>query len=140
MVGRTPLFCLCLNSALDEDEAVKILSLLIERCPESLRCRAMGLLPIHVAIRKCSPKFCLLLVDAFPDSVITRHEHGEGEVLPVLSDVIWHSLVDDSAVAFALLKLKMLVEKYPDMIRRFRDNSLGPPLHIVASRDTSRTL
>eukprot|EP00986_Skeletonema_menzelii_P013797 scaffold8421_cov83-Skeletonema_menzelii.AAC.1 len=136
--GCTPLYVLCMNGALDEGEAVEILRLLIQRCPESLQlqCRTRGRLPIHAAIRYNSPKFCEVLVEACPDSIFIHHEDDEGKILPVLTDILIGSNVDDN-VALALLK--MLIEKYPEKIRRFRDGDMCTSLHLVACRNTSRS-
>eukprot|EP00986_Skeletonema_menzelii_P005505 scaffold2040_cov132-Skeletonema_menzelii.AAC.2 len=101
----TPLYVLCMNGALEEDEAVEILRLLIQRCPESLQCRTRGLLPIHAAIRYHSPKFCEVLVEACPDSIFIHHDDDEGEILPVLTDILIGSNNVDDSVALALLKM-----------------------------------
>jgi ankyrin repeat protein len=113
--GQIPLFYLCSNDKLDDANSVEILTLLLEKWPESAQCCThAGLLPIHLACHRRSPKFCCLLTEAYPDSM--QHERN-GVGVQVLFHILSDSVVDDS-VAFAVLKL--LLDKYPEMVRRVR--------------------
>ncbi len=72
--GHTPLHYLCLNELLDGTIAIKILKLLLEKHPESIRHADDGynerLLPIHLAARTGkSADFCRVLIEAYPDSI-----------------------------------------------------------------------
>lgn len=68
----TPLSSLCcFANNLDNEVAVDILTLLLERCPESVRHACYdGCLPIHLAsgTGMKTPEFCRLLIAAYPGS------------------------------------------------------------------------
>ena len=68
--GRTPLVHLCMNEELDNTMKEKILTFILFKCPESARkcCTQRGLLPIDYALLHRSPKFCCLLIGAYPYS------------------------------------------------------------------------
>jgi hypothetical protein len=67
--GQIPLVYLCRNDELDNAISVEILTLLLEKCPESAQCCT----PIHLACQRRSTQFCCLLIEAYPDSI--EHEH-----------------------------------------------------------------
>jgi hypothetical protein len=62
--GQIPLFYLCRkNDKLDDAISVEILTLLLEKCPESAQCCTHnGVLPIHLACESCSTQFCCMLI------------------------------------------------------------------------------
>ena len=68
--GRAPLHCLCRNNDLDGESGLKILELLIMRCPESVKhtTKEDGDLPIHFAAAWQSLEFCRILIEAYPGS------------------------------------------------------------------------
>ena len=80
--GDMPLHYLCDNEKVNEATALEILKLLIERCPEAVRHanNDRGRLPIHKASWGRSPKFCRLLIKAYPGS--ERIVDGKG-LLPL---------------------------------------------------------
>jgi ankyrin repeat protein len=108
-------FC-CFTNNLDDEVAVDILKLLLERCPESARYTTYdGSLPIHLAsgAGKKSPEFCRLLIEAYPRS--ERLTDGNGK-LPV------HEACKHNSVATA----KYLLELYPESINVADDGGLRP--------------
>ena len=120
--GFTPLHVLCKNRALDEDEKMEILKLFIQRSPESLHLKTLNdALPIHYAIKqRSSQEFCILLVHAFPESILIpwsiRYPNEVSFKVSVLSMICTSNDVDDS-VALALME--MIIENYPEKIRRY---------------------
>ena len=132
--GFTPLAILCLNRKLDQIEAVKILRLFMEKCPECAQCRMGGVLPIEVAVRKRSPEFCCVLADAFPESMFCSLEVARE---PLLVSVLQSPDMDDR-IAFALLK--MLLKNHLEMIRRFRWNACSVLHHLVARTNIPRSV
>ena len=134
--GFTPLAILCLNRKLDQIEAVKILRLFMEKCPECAQCRMDGILPIGVAVRRRrSHEFCCVLVDAFPESMIRREDEGV-EGVPLLVSVLQSPDMDDR-IASALLTV--LLKNHLEMIRRFRWNARSV-LHLVAQETIPRSV
>jgi len=108
--GKTPLVYLCSNNELDERVSISMdmLTLLLEMCPESAQCCTHdGHLPISYACEYRSPKFCCLLIDAYPDTI--QHEVG-GE--PELFRILFSKRVGDRV---ALAVLKQLIDKNPDI-------------------------
>jgi ankyrin repeat protein len=80
--GFTPISYLCYNAhdRVDEEVAVKILKLLIEKCPESVQhADEDGVLPIHYAAANRSLEFCRILIEEHPGS--ERMTNNDG-VLP----------------------------------------------------------
>ena len=90
-----------------------------------------GFLPIHFSWHICSPKFCCLLIEAYPDSI-----HHEVKGVPVLNHVLISPGVDDSV---PLAVLNLLLDKCPDPedACRLRIND-WPLLHKVAGHNISR--
>jgi ankyrin repeat protein len=130
--GCTPLMILCHSRAVDETVAEEILTLFLETCPESAQCCTHdGNLPIHFACRLRSPEFCCMLIQKFPESI----QHVV-EGVPVVYYVLFSSDVNDSV---ALAVLKMLLEKYPDMLRDFRWNGQSV-LHDAALKHLPRAV
>ena len=64
--GCMPLHQLCRSKGLNDEVGLKILKLLLERCPESVRHATS--LPIHYAAARQSPEFCRILIQAYPGS------------------------------------------------------------------------
>eukprot|EP00985_Skeletonema_marinoi_P006344 scaffold2742_cov140-Skeletonema_marinoi.AAC.4 len=83
--GQTPLVYLCLNKRLDENMAEEILMLILDTCPESAKwCMHDGFLPILIKCEYRSPKFCCLLIKAYPDSIQNLVlEHDENGLQPM---------------------------------------------------------
>lgn len=134
--GQTPLVYLCFNKELDDKSSVEILTLILDKCPEcAQRYTHKGYLPIHAACVYRSPKFCCLLVEAYPDSML--HQGSilhQVEGIQELDRVLFSPSVDDSV---ALAVLKLLLDKYPEDVRRLRINDC-PFLHRAASVNISR--
>jgi ankyrin repeat protein len=103
--GNMPLHCLCRNDDLDDKEGgLKILKLLLEKCPESVRHADMdGMIPLHLAAAKQSPEFCRILVEAYPGSERVTNNNG---VLP------FQAACQCNAVA----TVKYLYQLYPESI------------------------
>jgi ankyrin repeat protein len=130
--GQNPLLYLCSNDELDEAISMGILTLLLEKCPESVQCCTHeGILPILLACGFCSPGFCCVLIEAFPESA--RHVF-RGDMLLFL--ISFSSEVDDSV---ALAVLKLLLEKRPEIVRRVRKEGLSL-LHYAATDEIPRAL
>ena len=66
-----PLHYVCGVKNLDDAFSLEILTLFVEKCPESVRdAGSNGNLPIHVACGRGgkSPEFCRILIEAYPGS------------------------------------------------------------------------
>ena len=124
--GATPLHALCHNSDPDEDNAVQILKLLIEKYPEAVQHHddKNGYLPIHVASVRRSPEFCRLLIDAAPDSVRRVTNNG---MMPL------HALCGNRMNEGTSLQiLALLINAAPDSVRSVTNDG-WTPLHVLCN-------
>ena len=123
--GYLPLHHFCINKNLDEEVALKILKLLVKSCPDSVRhTTRRGNLPIFLAVGHLkSPKFCRILIDAYPGSERMAH-NGDGAIP-------FHMACLYNNVAAA----KFFHKVYPDSINVASTNGFYP-IHwaIVAMR------
>jgi len=123
--GYQPLHMACATGNLP------VVKCILHLCPDAIRGTSVHdtFFPINVACQRCSPEFCCLLIEAYPDSL-------EHEVLgvPVLFHILISSKVDDS-VALAVLELSL--DKYPEIVRRVRSNAMSP-LQLAASGGVPR--
>jgi len=123
------LHLLCGNKFLDEEVAIDILKLLLERFPESARATTENgeenTLPIHIAGSFHSPEFCRLLIEAYPGSECMAITDGGG--LP------FHLVCAHNTVATA----KYLYSLYPDSINLIAGNG-AYPIHLAIARVTRR--
>ena len=105
--GFTPISYLCYNAhdRVDEEVAVEILKLLLDRCPGSVQHAddEDGYLPIHLAASYRSPEFCRILVDAYPGSERIPNNVG---------DLPFHLACQSNNVA----TVKYLYQLYPESI------------------------
>jgi ankyrin repeat protein len=116
--GFTPLHKLCRNEDLDDKEVgLKILKLLLEKGPESARHATItaGVLPIHIAAAYQTPKFCRILIEAYPTSERLAMSVG---VLP------FHVACQYNNVAIA----EYLYQLYPESIH-VADIGGNHPIH-----------
>eukprot|EP00984_Skeletonema_dohrnii_P029907 scaffold20876_cov71-Skeletonema_dohrnii-CCMP3373.AAC.1 len=135
--GRTPLFYLCANEELDDTMSKKILKFILDTCPESARkrCTQRGLLPIEYAfVDHRSPKFCCLLIEAYPYS-----DRQEDEAVPTLVRRTVRSLLMSQEVndRVALAVLELLLHKYSEAMRSMRIGAWSL-LHLVARMEIPR--
>ncbi len=118
--GMMPLLKLCYNKNLDEEIAVDILKVLLERCPESVRHATIyGMLPFHVAALWQSPVFCHILIEAYP-----RSERMASDSLGMLP---FHWACQCSNVPTA----KYLYQLYPESIYVTDRNGAHPIHHAI---------
>jgi len=117
--GRTPLVLLCMNKELDDTMSEKILKFILFKCPESARkrCTQRGHLPIEYALLHRSPKFCCLLIEAYPYSDSQEDESVPTLVRRTVRILLFSQEVDDRV---ALVVLELLLYKYPEAMRRMR--------------------
>ena len=128
--GSTPLHKLCCNKTIDEANAVQILKLLIEECPEVVRhADNDGELPIHLASGRRSPEFCRVLFEAYPGSVRSATNNGN---MP-LHCLCRNMRVDEAA---AIQLLNFLLEKCPEAVRH-ANNKGHLPIHLAAGKAKS---
>ena len=116
-LNELPLHCLSNGENVDEEVAVEILKLLLEKCPESVqRTTVEGNLPINFPAANRSPEFCRILIEAYPESVTMTDDEG---MLP------FHLACGSSNVA----TVKYLYQLWPESIN-VADNYLGHyPIH-----------
>jgi len=113
----------------------KILKFILFKCPESARkrCTQRGLLPIEYAlVDHRSPKFCCLLIEAYPYS-----DRQEDEAVQTL-DLLLKPAVDDRV---ALTVVELLLHKYPEAMRRMRIGAgslLCRAVYLVAKMEIPR--
>ncbi len=126
--GWTPLHYLCDDENLDDDDAaIQILKLIIEKYPEAVRhANSNGYLPIHLASENATFSFVQLLIDAAPDSV-GRADNGGHTPLYILCN---KQEVEETAVIQKILKL--FIESYPAALRHATNNG-NLPIHAAAS-------
>ncbi len=121
--GYMPLHYFCLNQKiLHEEVALKILKFLLKRCPESVRHTTTEnrMLPIHLAARRQSHKFCRRLIKAYPGSEQVANSHG---TLP------FHFACQFNTVATA----KYLYKLYPESIHAAIAANGSYPIHCVVA-------
>jgi ankyrin repeat protein len=116
--GSMPLHMLCYSNNIDDAAGLKILKLLLERCPESVQHTTIsGNLPIHLAAMKQSPEFCSILIEAYPGSERLTND---------VSSLPFHLACISSTVATA----KYLYDLYPESIN-VADNDGRYPIHVL---------
>ena len=146
--GSMPLHKLCDNRKVDEKNATQVLKLLIEKYPEAVRhkdntptgyfpfhdnpirfdrqANNKGLLPIHLAShRGRSPKFCRVLIEAYPGSERITTRNGK---LPL------HYACRGNSLA----KVEYWHRQYPDAIH-CRTAGGRYPIHYAIQSITSRS-
>ena len=116
--GSMPLHILCANEKLDDEVAVEILMLLLQRCPESVRHVDQGDLPIYLAATRHSLEFCRILIEAYPGSERITNDNG---ILP------FHGACQSYTVATA----KYLYELYPESINVADNVGLRPIYYAI---------
>ena len=115
--GDTPLHIVCLGGIWDEANAVQILMLFIEKCPEAVRHAANGGdLPIHLASLGKSPEFCRKLIEAYPGSEQIADAKG---ALPLHHACSYNSLAT----------IDYLYSIYKDSINQ--TSTFGYPIHFA---------
>jgi len=117
--GWLPIHNLCRNNKLDDSASVEILRSMVDTDPNLVRVREIdGYLPIHLAIDEMSNEFCIVLIDAYPESV--RIESFDR----LLIHEVCSSSRDD-----AVQTIQYLLQLYPEGINA-RDHSKGwLPIH-----------
>mmetsp|Transcript_16475 Transcript_16475/g.33234 ORF Transcript_16475/g.33234 Transcript_16475/m.33234 type:complete len:210 (-) Transcript_16475:2527-3156(-) len=131
-----------MNEELDDTMSEKILKFILFKCPESARkcCTQRGLLPIDYALLHRSPKFCCLLIGAYPYS-----DSQEDEAVPTLvrRAVLLISQEVNDRVALVVLELLLYkyscppVREYSEAMRRMRIDAWSL-LHLVARIEIPR--
>ncbi len=121
VMGMMPLHCLCANQKVDEETAIQILKLLIEKYPEAVRHvdNNYGRLPIHIASRWRSPEFYRVLIEAYPGS----------ERVPDVSDgrlPLHHVCLNGR---WSLKTVELLYRRYPDAIDHAACGGRRHPIH-----------
>ncbi len=107
--GLMPLHFFSLNDDMDEEVALEVLKIFLERCPESVRHTTRRgpshnlSLPIHIAAMKQSLEFCRILIEEYPGS--ERMTNGYG-------DLPFHRACHYGTVA----TVKYLYQLYPESI------------------------
>ena len=116
-----PLHLLCDNNHLDEAAALRVVRLLLEKYPESIRQRWYGSLPIHIAAMAFkSPEFCRVLIEAYP---------GSERIADILGMMPLHHACINNAVE----TVEYLYKLYPDAIHRAAPDDVGNnyPIHVA---------
>jgi ankyrin repeat protein len=109
----------------DENAAMEILQLLMEKCPEAVRHadNIKGGLPIHRASMRRSVEFCRVLIEAYPGSERITDAKG-------MLTLHWACVYNTVAVVEYLYKL------YPDAINH--ETRAGYPIHLVITNRKQR--
>ena len=128
-VGGLPIHNLCRwKNRKIEDEKVgrKILKLLLDKHPESIRgtMNSERNLPLHCASSKRSPEYCQLLIESYPGSVRVRNSDG---VLPL------HYACHDNT----LPAVRYLYILYPDAVNHATLSGLYP-IHCTVMRPSQK--
>ena len=123
--GRMPLHLLCGTEEIDEIAAVKIFTLLVEKCPEALHHANNRCLPIHLALRNTNMTLNIvqLLIDAATDSIRSVDQGGD---MPLHNLCMNEELEERAAMEI----LKLLIEIHPEAIRH-ADNDGDLPIHFA---------
>lgn len=118
--GELPIHDLCSNKSVEDTAALDILNVLLKMNPQSVAVTNNdGELPIHWAVGSKSPKFCKVLIDAYPESV--RIE-GSGGMLLIHNACCGGRRVDT---------VKCLLELYPESVN-VQDTDGFLPIHRAA--------
>eukprot|EP00984_Skeletonema_dohrnii_P009404 scaffold3604_cov83-Skeletonema_dohrnii-CCMP3373.AAC.7 len=112
--GELPLDYLYCNRRVDDTVVVEIMTWFLEEGPNL---RSIAIMMIRCGYKFRSPEFCCMLIQALLLLESNWHE-VEGE--SILFDVLHLPDVFNDSVVLAVLKI--LLEKYPDMLRDFRWN------------------
>ena len=129
--NRLPIHEICNNEDLDDTASLDILRFMLSIDPTLPREMGNGYLPVHVAVKYKSTRFCKMLIDAYPESL--RIEPGGGW-LPI------HVACTNGNRDDTTDTIQYMLELDPELINKASSDGRYLPIHLAAMNGRTQSI